>query len=48
VICSLDHTLMNTGFIVQGVLFLVAALLLFRLLPSERRKIYPILAAQPK
>jgi hypothetical protein len=30
---------------VQGVLFLVAALLLFRLLPSDRRKIYPILAA---
>jgi hypothetical membrane protein len=45
VICSPDHTLMNASFILQGVLFLVAALLLFRLLPSSRRRVYPILAA---
>ncbi|NEA35744.1 DUF998 domain-containing protein [Streptomyces sp. SID13031] len=44
VICSPLHTVMNTGFIVQGVLFALAALLLFRLLPGPRQWIYPVLA----
>ena len=40
VICSPWHTVMNTSFIVQGVLFLIAALLLYRLLPGRRQWIY--------
>jgi hypothetical membrane protein len=43
VICSPLHTLMNTSFILQGVLYGVAALLLFRLLPGRRPWIYAVL-----
>ncbi|MGW6276429.1 DUF998 domain-containing protein [Kribbella sp. NPDC055071] len=40
VICSPHHTLMNTGFILQGVLVVVAALLLFRLLPGRLQWVF--------
>ncbi|TDD62179.1 DUF998 domain-containing protein [Kribbella antibiotica] len=43
VICSPLHTLMNTSFIAQGVLYGVAALLLYRLLPGRRPWIYAVL-----
>ncbi|GAB3929466.1 hypothetical protein GCM10029976_029150 [Kribbella albertanoniae] len=42
-ICSPLHTLMNTSFIVQGLLFGLAAVLLYRLLPGRRPWIYAVL-----
>jgi hypothetical membrane protein len=44
-ICSPLHTVMNTGFILQGALFIVAAALLSGLLPGRLRPAYLILAA---
>ncbi|MGW3283462.1 DUF998 domain-containing protein [Streptomyces sp. NPDC001002] len=43
-ICSPLHTVMNAGFIVQGGLVILAALLLFRLLPGRLRWICLALA----
>jgi hypothetical membrane protein len=43
-ICSPLHTVMNTGFILQGALFIVAAALLSGLLPGRLRLAYVILA----
>lgn len=43
-VCSPLHAVMNTGFIVQGVLFVVAAVLLFRMLPGRTRWLYLALA----
>jgi len=43
-ICSPLHPVMNTGFILQGVLFAAAAFLLFRLLPGGLRWVYLVLA----
>jgi len=43
-ICSPLHAVMNAGFIVQGVLFIVAALLLFRLLSGRLGPTYLVLA----
>ncbi|MEU9877959.1 DUF998 domain-containing protein [Streptomyces phaeochromogenes] len=36
-VCSPLHGVMNTGFVVEGVLFVVAAVLLFRMLPGRLR-----------
>lgn len=44
-ICSPLSVVMNTGFVLQGVLFVVAAFVLFRLLPGRLRWAYLILAA---
>ncbi|GCE29434.1 hypothetical protein KDA_49180 [Dictyobacter alpinus] len=43
-ICSPLHNLMNTGFIVQGVLFLIASILLLWLFSKASRKVYLPLA----
>ena len=43
-ICSPLYAVMNTGFVAQGVLFVVAAVLLFRLLPGRPRWAYLVLA----
>lgn len=43
-VCSPLHAVMNTGFVVQGVLFVVAAVLLFRMVPGRLRWVYPALA----
>lgn len=43
-ICSPLHNVMNSGFILQGALFIVAAVLLFGLLPGRLRGAYPLLA----
>jgi len=43
-VCSPLYVVMNTGFIVQGVLFVVAAVLLFRMLPGRLRWVYLVLA----
>ena len=44
-ICSPLHTVMNTGFILEGALFIAAAALLSGLLPGRLRPAYLILAA---
>ncbi|MFI9387886.1 DUF998 domain-containing protein [Kutzneria sp. NPDC052558] len=44
VICSPLHGVMNSAFILQGVLFVVAAVLLFRLLLGRMRWVYLFLA----
>jgi hypothetical membrane protein len=36
-VCSPLHGVMNTGFVVEGVLFVVAAVLLYRMLPGRLR-----------
>jgi hypothetical membrane protein len=36
-VCSPQHVVMNTGFVLHGVLFVVAAVLLYRLLPGRPR-----------
>jgi len=43
-ICSPLHNLMNTGFILQGVLFLIASILLLRLFSQASRNVYLPLA----
>ena len=43
-ICSPLHTVMNAGFIVQGVLFVVASVLLQRLASGRARNIYLAIA----
>ncbi|WP_406481928.1 hypothetical protein [Streptomyces sp. NBC_01615] len=43
-VCSPLHAVMNTGFVVQGVLFVVAAVLLFRMVPGRLRWVYLALA----
>ncbi|WP_210590332.1 DUF998 domain-containing protein [Streptomyces sp. GESEQ-35] len=43
-VCSPLHVVMNTGFVVQGVSFVVAAVLLFPMLPDRLRWIYLALA----
>ena len=43
-VCSPLHTVMNAGFIVQGVLFVVASFLLMRLVSGRARNVYLVIA----
>ncbi len=43
-VCSPLHTVMNAGFIVQGVLFVVASILLMRLVSGRARNVYLVIA----